>query len=469
MQVQILSGIYGKATPDLRRSYPVNLAPVALENGISKGYLRSAPGVTQTATGPGADWGGIVWKGIHYRAMGTKLVSISSAGVVNEIGEIGSGSRASFVYSFDRLAITSGGSLYLYNGATIRRVTDPDLGPANDVIWIDGRFMTTDGESLVVTELSDPAAVDPLKYGSSEADPDPVLGLLELRGEVVALNANSIEFFYNQGTTGFPFARQRGAQIAKGCVGKSAFAKFGDGFVFVGSGRGEAPSLYAGGGGRAVPISPREVDEDLAALTDEELSLVRVEARQGGGDSLLYIHLPDRTWVFDQGATDLLQIPVWFRLAAGVFADQAYAARGFVWHAGKWWCGDDQGRFGYVDDATPLQFGEVAGYRFDVPLIYNGGAGAIVHELELVALTGHAPIGAEPTIFMSHTDDGATWSAERGVSLGLSGQRDKRPAWRRCGRMIDWRGYRFRGIADAPISFARLEAQVEGLSNGRRA
>jgi hypothetical protein len=68
----------------------------------------------------------------------------------------------------------------------VRQVTDPDLGVVLDVVWVDGYFMTTDGEFLVVTELTDPTQVNPLKYGSSEVDPDPVVALLKLRNEVYA-------------------------------------------------------------------------------------------------------------------------------------------------------------------------------------------------------------------------------------------------------------------------------------------
>ena len=44
-------------------------------------------------------------------------------------------------------------------------MTDLDLGVVLDFCWVDGYFMTTDGESLIVTELTDPMAVNPLKYG----------------------------------------------------------------------------------------------------------------------------------------------------------------------------------------------------------------------------------------------------------------------------------------------------------------
>jgi hypothetical protein len=43
--------------------------------------------------------------------------------------------------------------------------------------------------------LNDPTAVDPLKYGSSEADPDPILAIRKIRNEVYALNRHTVEVF----------------------------------------------------------------------------------------------------------------------------------------------------------------------------------------------------------------------------------------------------------------------------------
>jgi hypothetical protein len=224
MQIPILSGIFTDNGPDFRTSYPVNLVPTPKASGISSGYLRPGDGIVANGTGPGTDRGGINWRGQLYRVMGTKLVEISSAGVVTVLGDVGGpvSQLVTFDYSFDLLAIASGGRLYYWNGATLAQVTDPDLGVVLDVVWVDGYFMTTDGEFLVVTELTDPFVVNPLKYGSSEVDPDPVVALLKLRNEVYALNRNTIEVFDNVGGALFPFARIDGAQIQKGVVGTFA-------------------------------------------------------------------------------------------------------------------------------------------------------------------------------------------------------------------------------------------------------
>jgi hypothetical protein len=125
MQVPILNGIFTDSSPNFRTSYPVNLVPVPKSTGISEGYLRPADGIVKTGDGPGANRGGLNWNGVLYRVMGTKLVSVAQNGTVTVIGDVGSGGRVTMTYSFDYLAVASGGRLYLYDGATLAHVTDP--------------------------------------------------------------------------------------------------------------------------------------------------------------------------------------------------------------------------------------------------------------------------------------------------------------------------------------------------------
>lgn len=235
MQVQLLSGIYTDERSDFRVSYPRNMVPVAQNNGILDGYLRPAEGIVELATGPGLDRGGIEWNGVLYRVMGTMLVRINSDWTITEIGNVGGTGQVTFDYSFDYLAVASSGALYLYDGTTLQQVTDTDLGTVVDFVWVDGYFMTTDGEFLVVTELNNPFAVDPLKYGSSEFNPDPIKALLKLRNEVYALNRYSIEVFDNVGGENFPFQRVDGAVIEKGVIGTHACCQFVQSIAFLGA------------------------------------------------------------------------------------------------------------------------------------------------------------------------------------------------------------------------------------------
>jgi hypothetical protein len=465
VQIAIINGVYADTTADFRVSYPVNMTPTPRETGISNGYLRPSDGIVQTGLGPGKPRGGIVWRGVVYRVMGSKLVSVNASNVVTVLGDVGGDGRCSFDYSFDRLAITSGGRLYYWDGSALTQVTDPDLGTALTVIWIDGYFMTTDGEFLVVTELLDPTAVNPLKYGSSEADPDPVLALIKLRNEVYALNRDTIEVFINVGGDLFPFQRQSSAQVQKGCVGTYACCEYMDTVAFLGSGRNESPGIYLAANANAIKISTQEIDQLLLAYSEEQLSLVVLETRNDRSHDLLYVRLPDRCLVYDGGASKEMQRPVWHILTSSAVDFAQYRGGDFLWCYDAWQVADPASmQLGVLSRDVATHWGETVRWEFATAIVYNEGRGAIVAALELVALTGSAAFGANPTIGTSYTVDGVNWSQERFINAGVSGDRAKRLAWFRQGNMRNWRAQRFRGTSQGPVVVARLEAALEPLS-----
>ena len=467
MQIPILSGIFTDNGPDFRTSYPVNLVPTPKASGISTGYLRPGDGIVANGTGPGTDRGGINWQGKLYRVMGTSLVEISSNGTVSVLGDVGGpvDELVTFDYSFDLLAIASGGRLYYWNETTLVQVSDPDLGVVLDVVWVDGYFMTTDGEFLVVTELSDPTQVNPLKYGSSEVDPDPVVALLKLRNEVYALNRNTIEVFDNVGGALFPFARIDGAQIQKGVVGTCACCVYQESIAFLGSGRNEAPGIFIGANATAKKISTQEIDEILLQYTEEQLATVKLEARNDRAHEHLYIHLPDRTVVFDAAASQALQDLVWFNLTSTVVGFAQYRARNMVYAYDKWLVGDPQSsNIGYLVDTVGSHWGEQVRWEFGTLIVYNEGKGALFHQMELVSLTGRVALGVDPQISTSYSVDGLSYSQEKFIKVGTIGNTSKRLSWFQQGHMRNFRIQRFRGDSDSHISLARLEAKIEGLA-----
>jgi hypothetical protein len=442
------------------------MVPVPKKSGISNGFLRPGDGIVANGTGPGVDRGGINWNGVLYRVMGTKLVSIDRNGVVTTLGDVG-GPTTDLVtmdYSFDLLAIASGGRLYYWNESTLVQVTDPDLGVVLDVAWVDGYFMTTDGANLVVTELNDPTQVNPLKYGSSEIDPDPVVALIKLRNEVYALNSNTIEVFDNVGGDLFPFARVDGAQIQKGVLGTHACCIYLDRIAFLGGGRNEAPSIYVGSAATTQKLSTQEIDNLLLQYTEAQLVRVQLESRNDKNHQHLYVHLPDRTIVYDASASEALGEQVWFTLATTVVGFAQYRARNMVWIYDKWVIGDPQSNaVGYLVQDTGHHFGQQVRWEFGTIIVYNEGNGAIFNELELVSLTGSVAIGKNPQISTSYSVDGKAWSQDRSITVGTTGS-NKRLAWFQQGHMRNWRIQRFQGDSDAHVSFVRLEAQIEALA-----
>ena len=449
MQVPIVQGIYTDI--DFRSFYPRNMIPIPKQSGISAGYLRPADGLVEFVTSTqGIDRGGIEWNNELYRVLGSKLVKISSTGTITELGDVGNDSKqVSFTYSFDRLAVASNEDLFYWDGSTLTQVTDPDLGSVLDVVWVDGYFMTTDGEYLVVTDLTDPTSVNPLKYGSSEADPDPIKAIMKVSNEIYALNRYTIEVFDNIGGSNFPFARVESAQIDKGCIGTHACTKYLGGIAFIGNGKNESPAIWLGMNASSNKLSTKEIDRLL--LEEDSLENVLLETRTDKTHELLYVHLSDKTLVYDAIASNALQIPVWFILDTN---GSIYKAKNFVYCYDKWIFGDPtSNKIGYLDESINTHFGEENEWEFQTGIIYNESRGAILHQIELVGLKNGLSTG---TIYSNYSLDGENYTPE--ISIPIS----KRMVWIQQGMMQDQRIQRFKGTSN--ISFARLEVQIESLN-----
>lgn len=453
--IPILSGITATEGGDFAISYPINLEPVPLDSGLAQGYMRSAPGATLFATGPGPDRGGINWNDQHYRVMGTQLVQISANGVVTELGNVAGTGPVTMDYGFDRLAIRSGNRLYYWTGTTLIWVTDPDLGPVVDMLWMTGYYITTDGTSIIVTQLNDATQVDPLKYGSAEADPDMVVGLFKLRGELYALGRYTVQVFSNTGGQGFPFTANTGATVPVGACGPMAKCAFLQTMAFTGSGRDEALSVYLLDGGSATKIGTRLVDDELAKVADP--SSIRMEQRMSRDERRLLIHLPDKTLVYMANASRLTQQPVWYIARSGMGMDKQYRLQNAVHCYGKWICGDTtSNKIGVLDDTITTQFGDPQAWQFETKFLYNQGASGIIHGLELVGLPGRGVVGS---VFLSMTLDGETWGLARANRVPLN--RTQRVQYNPHKRFRNYIGLRFKGSTLA--GWSGLNADIEAL------
>lgn len=452
MQVPIQSGVVS-SKEGFATSFPVNLQHEVQESGLSKGQLVSTRGIKAFAEGPGADRGGAVFKDVHYRVMGSSLVRVDADGEITTIGSVGNDFRpVSFTQDFERLAIRSAEKIYYWDETALTKVADFDLGKVLDADWIDGYFVTTDGEFLVVTDLLDPTSVDALKYGSAESDPDPVTGVKVFEEELYGFGRYSVQVFRNVGSTGFPFQNVRGATIPVGCVSADAKVRIGQTLAFVGGARDEPIGLYILAGGRATRVSPPEIDEMLSRTDEQSIVL---EARTFGDEQHLLIHLDDCAVVLSIRATGQVGEGAWHIAHSGYF--KPYRGRFAVYCYGKHILGDPTGNMlGVLTRETDRHFDEAVHWRFDASLLFDSGNGFIVREVELFGRVKDAP----STIFLSMTRDGQAFSRE--IGRQLTGRRGEKLFWAPNARVAQMAGFRFRGTGQAV--FARCDMEGEGLA-----
>lgn len=488
MQLPVLSGIYTDVTPDARQAYPVNMIPVPKETGVSHGYLRPADGIVANGEGPGFCRGGMEWDGELYRVMGTKFVRIAPDGVVTEIGDVGPGGQVTMDAGYDRMVLASGGRLYYYLNGVLEQVTDPVVGNVLDVQWINGYYMVTDGAVMRISDLNDPMTFPLLAYAAAEMSPDPIVALLRFRNEIYSVNRNTIEVFTqrpndpNYPPPPDPFYRVDGAQVQKGAVATHACCVFNEVIAFLGSGFNESNAVYLSMNGSLERISTQDIDLLIMRWTDEELQDVVLETRNDKAHQLLYVHLPDRTVVYDMNASKKTGMHVWWQLTSALEGFSQYRARNLVWCYNRWNVADPtSAKIGYLDRSVSSHYGDHVRWEFSTLFIYNESKAAIINQIELVALTGavneyvhlnpgslEPPVAGGPpvlpTIDTAYSLDGQSWSQPRSIKAGATGDTRKRLVWFRQGF---WRGrriQRFTGTTQVRIAPMAIEVQVEGMA-----
>lgn len=442
--VKLLDGAFAE-------SFPTNLEHVTINSGVSEGQLESTRGAVTLANGPGVDRGGAMWNGTQYRVMGTKLVSVTGS-AITVLGDVGGTMPVRMDYSFDQLAISSDGRLFYWDETALIEVTDPDLGDALDVAWSAGYFITTDGTSIVVTELLDPTQVDPIRYGSAESDPDAITGVMVLNQEVYAMGRNTIQVFRNVGGLNFPFQVIQGATVPFGCISAHAKCRVIDTIAFVGGDREEPLGVFVLTGGTAQRISTREIEELLNGVDE---SLIELETRRFGEDDHLILHTPQASAMLKIRTSSEIGGRFWTILHSG--RRKQYRMRHAVWDGVRHVVGDtDSNALGVLSDTIADHFGTRTDQWFDAGLLFNEGRGLIINELELF---GQFPLGRPSNVFLSITRDGEVYSNE--ANRALTGQREQRCIWRPNVRMPYISGLRFR-FTDR-VAIARCEAMAEGL------
>lgn len=463
-----LHGVYMEGS-DARVALPVNLEATPAQSGVTDDYLRPVEGIDSFATGQGSDRAGIVWTGVggntHYRVSGTKLISVSAAGIVVVIGDVGGSGHARLDFSFDRLGILSNGKLFFYDGAALIQVTDPNI-PASliDMVWVDGFWAVTDGTNVAVSDLAVPTTFNPLKFGSTDR-PNPVKALLKVINEMHVISENYVDVFRNIGGAGFPFQRISSAVVTKGPIGTRAACVFENRVAFLGGGRNEEPSVYLGFNAQSAKIASTEVDAILDEYTTAQLAAVTVEAQVARGMQRIYVHLPDRSLVYDATMSTKMGFPVWHVRVSTLNGYSALRAQHYVRVNDVWVAGDAASTaIGVTTKTSSKHYGAHVRTEFTTAALRSGPNGVVMHRLTLFAITGDVALGEVPRISMSYSRNGLDYSMPRSIPSGIRGETFKKLEWRRLGTWKQFRTIRIQGDSISRISPMSLDADMAGLN-----
>jgi len=453
--VPIICGDKSVKFSDYEDAVPVNMIAIMRDIQGATGYLYSHDGLTQIQTGQGIDRGALFNERMNrsFRVSGEKLIEVTSAGVV-VLGDIPGTDQVSMAYSFNSVMIVATGSAYRYDGTALAKMTDIDIGNPIDVTEIDGYFFFTDGEFLYHTDIDDEISIDPLKFATSELSPDPTKAVARTQDDlVIVFNRYTTEYFINQATAQFAFARLNQKAVSAGIVGRHCWCEM-DGNIFIMGGRKEESiSIHMLGTGQTTSISTRFIDSVIAQYTEAQLIEASIESRVNKCDQLLYVRLPNETLVFNQSVAKKLGVGVaWSILQSSATAWRALNAI-FDPKLNYWVVGDALGpNIAKLDESTASQYGASVDSYWYTPLVPIDSAS--VDWLELNTASGFN--SEDIQLFLSTTRDGANYSQEWSNEIAVVQDYDHRYIARRLAYVRKKIGFKFRAYHKDKINVSGL-------------
>ncbi len=468
-QLNIFGGFYENQATPLSHQNCINWIPQVAEDGaLNGGALMTPNALTQFGTlGTAPNRGAQVMGGTPFFVNGNSLFSMDSSGTPTTLGTITGNVRVSMANNGTKLCIVvPGGDAFVWDGATLDEIVDPDYITSDTVVFKDGFYVFTasDGSVFFSSALNDPTTFDALDFGTAEISPDKIVAAHVNHNELFILGDETIEIFQNIGGAGFPFQRIPGANIQKGCYAKFSPIEFDNTFLFVGGGLNEKAAIWRVVSSQsAQKLSTDAIDNAIQKFTSEEIAEAFSFTFTIGGQFIAGFTFESDVIApatFCYNATS----QKWFQLQSGT-ADNKWRINSIVNAHNKFLCGDEEdGRIGYLSEVFTEYGNAIHRERTSQPFIINGDS-QYWPEIELMMESGVGLTtgqGSDPQIRMSFSDNGGrTFGAEQARSFGKIGEYQKRAIWRRNGRVPSNRVLRFTMTDPVKANIIRLDGVLE--------
>jgi hypothetical protein len=306
MKTPILGSAYVARSVNAADARMVNLFPEAVpDGGKEPGFLNRAPGLRLLANmGDGPIRGLWQFGGYGYAVSGETLYKIDSLWNTTIIGTVaGSSGPVSMSDNGTQLFIACNGPSFIYNSSTLAfaQITDPDFPGAVTVGYINGYFVFNEPNSqrVWITTLLDGTSIDPLDFASAEGSPDGLVSLIVDHREIWLFGTNSVEVWYDAGSSPFPLVPVQGAFNEVGCIAAFSVAKLDNGLFWLGADARGKGIVYRANGYAAERISTHAVEWQIQQYGNLSDAIAYTYQQDGHSFYVLIFPSANVTWVFD--------------------------------------------------------------------------------------------------------------------------------------------------------------------------
>jgi hypothetical protein len=401
-------------------------------HGLKQAYSLGAQGIRGLYQQDG------VFGGDLFAVAGTTLYRGAEV-----IDAVALGSVARFAASPSQLVVVVGGLAYCYDGSTLEQIDIPDDLRVVDVALVGDRFyyLVEDDDQWYFSAIDDATSIDGLAFATADNQPDASVGAAVINDQVVFFGRTSTEFWHQTGDADAPLVRSQGTTYTRGCVSARSIVRADNRLWWV----GDDLKVYTLGA--PTRVSNHALEEALRQC-DTPGQIVGFAVTFDGNDFVAFnvpgrgtyaYHIETQTWAQWTTHGDVM-----FR------CDTACLVEGVAY------LGDRITGTVYTLDHERMDADEPI--EFVATCIAPSG---IIGVLELDCAVGVGlQDNSDALVEMRYsTDRGRTWTAWRPTSLGLVGQYEARPRWRRLGLSRHERIIEFRVTSPVMVSLAGVNVQ----------
>lgn len=410
---EALINVYPK--PSIGGKYPFNLVHTPGLAFFTQLPTNSVLGLYQNA-------------GRAFAVTPTRMYEIFKNGTSIALGDVTLSGRVVMEGNGSQVVVVDGKRGFYYDTAsnTVNELTSEGFYPAASVTYQDGYFIfdRTDTGQFFISDLLS-VNFDPLNFATAEGQPDNLVYVLSDHREVFMFGTDTIEVWYNSGAPDFPFERNQGAFIEKGCGARYTIAKQDNTVYFVGSDL----MVYKMRGYTPIRISTHSVEK---TLKDIDLSQAFAYVYQSEGHLFYVLTVPviDLTWCYD------IATESWHIREGSAF--KRHSSNNAILFDGKTLVGDFQnGKIYHLSDSYLKDDQQPIIRKFVLPTINSGRGYLSISSLELDMSSGIGlpnGEGSDPVAMLEFSKDGGnTWSNYKFSKIGKIGQFLQRVKWNRLG------------------------------------
>lgn len=470
MKTPILGSTYVARSVNAADARMVNLFPeIVPEGGKEPAFLQRAPGLRLLSTlGTGPVRGEWVVGDYLYVVSGDSFYKLDSSYSATLIGTVSGGSiPVSMADNGTQIFIACDGPSYIYNVNTgaFAQITDPDFPGAVTVGYLDGYFVFNEPNSqrIWITALLDGTSIDPLDFASAEGSPDGVVGLIVDHREVWVFGTNSVEVWYDSGSTDFPLQRIQGAYNEIGCASPYSIAKLDNGVFWLGKDARGQGIVYRANGYTGQRISTHAVEWQIQQYANLDDAIAYTYQQDGHAFYVLTFPSANTTWVYDVATNAWHERAAWDNSQYHRHWSNCQAA-----YNGDIVVGDYRNGNLYAFDLDIYaDNGQIQRWLRSwraLPTGQNNLKRTAHHSLQIDMETGTGIVlgqGDDPEVMLRWSDDGGhTWSNYYTSKVGKIGEFYRRVFFRRLGMTLKLRDRVYELSMSDPVKTAIMGAEL---------